>query len=449
LDTFRIFLAHSFATDSWNAYGELDSVHGVSDAELAEAVAGWIRTYSEGHIEVVRTRDPFVNYLSQNVRQDIASSDAVLCLFTKRTQDGLTKTWIPSTYVISEGSAALMQFANEDDTHQRLFGLVEEGVDRYQLGMAFHLNKVTRSFARNNLPQLESHVCEIVDQIRNGRTRLQPRKDLEYLSIDKVAYIRQDRSVLVETRHRYRLTAPKKTIRIAHKMWRVSAPLPAFEDFVPTFEDLDAPSPDLRRGFLRVFPLHCGRYMPESGRCKIVSGGKDRWDFERKFFVEFNFDSSLNPGEELAYEIVWGYPDAFHGPDHLQKGRPNSVGMRTCERGPAASASLTLKFERDWELDPYRTLGTRPMLSHNKNSEIPGSYLPEEFLHESAWDLVRELAPCPQRSGTFYEVYYWSTKSFDGMVKATWDPNDNYFHYDENSSAQQPIDDGEGEHPHR
>ena len=71
----------------------------------------------------------------------MAGSDLTLRLFTRRTFDPKKNIWLTSTFVISEGAAFLMQLPDESETHGRLFGLMEEGVDRTQLGMAFPPNK--------------------------------------------------------------------------------------------------------------------------------------------------------------------------------------------------------------------------------------------------------------------------------------------------------------------
>jgi hypothetical protein len=442
LDTFRIFFAHSFATEKWNHLAEHDVKHGVSDSELADLVARWIDKFSAGQIEVVRTRDPYHNYISSSVREDICSAHAVLCLFTKRTKDSVTGLWIPSTYVLSEGSAALMQFASEAETHRRLFGLVEEGIDPVQLGMAFHGNKTAQRFRRDDLTQFESRVRGIVDEILRERAQVRPHQEYEYLSIDKVAYIRRSRAVWIRTRHRYRFTAKMSTVRIPHTMWRVSKEL-------PTLRELLKGTQDSASGFLGVMPLHCGLQDPERCLCHIKEGEPDFWGYERNFFVEFP-EIHVNPGDELAYEIAWGYPDAFHKAENGRDEKPHSVGLRTGIRGPVGSASLTLKFQRDWQFEPFRTLENPPKLLFIKSAVLPGSHHPEEFLHKNkSWQPLAELRTCPKRSGMFSEVYYWCSSSFDGMVKAIWEPHQNYFLNVADPAGVEVIDENRPEYPYR
>ncbi|MDF1743547.1 MAG: hypothetical protein P1V19_07605 [Gimesia sp.] len=70
----RLFLAHSFAVEKLNAEGHKDP-NGISDIDLANMISDWIVEFSNGNIEVVRTRDPYQNYISTQVRRDICSSD--------------------------------------------------------------------------------------------------------------------------------------------------------------------------------------------------------------------------------------------------------------------------------------------------------------------------------------------------------------------------------------
>jgi len=430
LDPFRLFFAHSFAKESTSlADGE------IPDCDLAVLVETWIREFSHNQIEVVKTRDPYHNYISSSVRQDICSSDAVLCLFTKRVKDGLTNCWLPSTYVISEGAAALMQFKSETETHRRLFGIVEEGVDPNQLGMAFHSDKPALRFRRSDLNQLESCVRQIVSSIRGERGRVEPRRDYEYLSIDKLASIFRNGWVRVRTRHRYRMTAEKNPIRIAHKIWRVSHELPTIRELLN-----DEPSV----GYLRVMPTYCGTHDPERYRGVIRPSESDHWGYERSFFVEIP-DLRLKPGDILEYEVAWGYPNAFHSLHSLPRGNPNCVGLRTSTRGPVGHASLTLEFERDWQIEPFHTLEGPPQLFINHSPELPGSCLPEEFIHnhnKSEWVALGELKKSPQLSGTHAEVYQWGGGPFSGMIKAIFEPHQNYF-YDSTDHEQVGSVDGD------
>src|SRR5207247_166261 len=122
--------------------------------------------------------------------------------------------------------------------------------------------------------------------------------------------------------------------------------------------------------------------------------------------------------------IVWGYPNAFRIPEDGK--RPNSVGLRTAERGTVKSASLTLRFERDWILEPFRTVERPPQLYVADVPDLPGNILPEEFFHNPRrWKRMPDLTPA--RSGMMAEVYHWSSSPFHGMAKAVWTPHANYF----------------------
>lgn len=425
LRPFRMFLAHSFAEEKWNPLAERDP-HGISDRDLADMVAHCLVEFSHGQIEVVRTRDPFHNYVSSEVRQDICRSDGVLCLFTKRIEDCITRTWIPSTYVISEGSAALMQFATEEETHRRLFGLVEDGVDGGHLGMAFHGNKPAPRFRRDDLEGLQSQVRRIVETILGNRDGNPVRDDFEYLLLAKVVSVWRSGGVLVETRHRFRSTTEKTRIEIPHKVWRVSKELPSVNDVLEG-------SPRTGSGFLRVMPLRCGSEEPPTGDCNIKPDKETAWGYERKFVVEFR-NVHIRPGEELEYEIVWGYNGAFHNRRSADANEetPNSVGLTTDGRGRVREASLTLKFQRDLDGELNRTIEGPPTLFTTDTPDLPGAHSPREFFHKDrSWKRRGDMQHSRKQSCTLFDVYHWSTGPFHGMLKAVWTPHLNYFDADD------------------
>lgn len=438
MEPFLLFFAHSFAKDKLNHHGETDP-NGITDSEIAERLVGWVHELSRGRIEIIETRDPFDDYVSSRIRRDICRADGVLCLFTKRTKDHLKGLWIPSTYVISEASAALMQFPSEQESHRRLFGLLEEGVDAEQLGMAFHGNKTASRFRRDDLGQLHIQVGRIVDAILDERGSVPKRNGRQYVSMDKVVSIWRTGAVWVETRHRFRFTKEVSTVRIPHRIWRVRSELPELSELLHGTRGSEV-------GFLRVMPLYCGRHDPEQCKCAIKPGRRTRWGYERDFVVEFpNID--LSPGEELTYEIVWGYPNAFHNPEDItaMEGKPNSVGLRTGERGSVESVSLTLRFERDWEGEPYRTLEGPLRIFTTETTDLPGAHSPEEFFHNSeSWKLLAEMRPCSKRSCTMAEVYHWTAAPFRGMAKATFIPHLSYF---DNTDAVMQVITDEGERP--
>jgi hypothetical protein len=421
----RSFFAHSFAPDPINAQGEKDP-SGISDLQLADLVANWIKELSHDRIEVVRTQDPHRNYISSQVRRDISSSDVMLCLFTMRTKDHLKSLWLPSTYVVSEASAALMQYPSEHETHARLFGLVEDTVDPEQLGMAFHRNKTIETFRRDNLDGLRTKVEKIVRTIIDSGVT--PRDLREYLSLDKSITVWRSGAVTVECRHRFRFTDEvQRKLTIPHAIWRVSEPLPDYRELLNGARDV-------RRGYLRCVRVECGQSGQRNGRCRIV-GTPKKPNNEYYFDVEFS-DLVIYPGDELTYEIAWGYRNAFHDPSK-QDGRPNSVGIRTGERGMVTSASLTLRFQRDLGEDAHDTepiLEDYPTLFTTDAPLLPANA--ESFWHDSqGWKNLGKLLPCSKRSGALWEVYHWTATCFRGTAKVIWTPCFNYFQDDTDASV--------------
>lgn len=433
----QLFLAHSFANEPWNHRGEYD-YRGVTDLKLAERVKECITRFSDDRIEVIQTKDPLRSYITTDIRKNISSADAVLCLFTKRIKDHLRDLWIPSTYVISEAAAALMHFESARGALGRLFGLMEEGVDASQLGLAFHENQAVPRFSRDDLAQLDAHVKRIVDAILFD-TPPPPLQAWEYLSINKTATIFRSGAVRVETRHRYRAKIKLSQVRMSHTMWRVSRPLPTTQQLI------DKPGPRKHES-LHVMLVHCSGHERDSHRCKIVPGPSSDWAFERNFFVDLvgpqeNPAVDFEPGQELEYEIAWTYPNAFHGPGDPETSpdKPNSVGLTTGKRGVAASVSLTLQFQRDLDGEPDRVLEVHPRVSTIRHTQFPGRESPEQFFHHSdEWEFCGELKPCPKRSTIAYKVYHWSAGRFTGMVKATFVPHLNYFGIPEPSETPPP-----------
>ena len=415
LPEFRLFLAHSFAQERLNAAGDLDEA-GISDQELADQIANWIEQFSHGRIEVIRTRDPFREYISSAVQRDLAASDFVLCIFTKRTKDQLTNRWIPSTYVISEAAGAFVQFPTDDETLKRLHGLMEDGVDRKQLGMAFHSGRTIHEFRRDQRAALAAKVNDIVDSILERPT---PRSEREYLSMDKRVSVWGNGAVLVETRHQFRFAkAPNGVIRIPHTMWRVS-------DELPDLESLLSAKRGTGVGFLRCFPLDCGHAGQRACSCRIIPGTTSEKGNEHDFQVEVT-GLEIKSGEELSYAIAWGYPNAFAHTE-AKSGQPNSVGMRTGGRGTAQHASLTLMFERDEE-EPGRILEEPPVVYGSSETTLPASPSASRFWHDrERWSPLAELRPCGKNSGAVFEVYRWVSEMFSGTVKIEFKPHLNYF----------------------
>lgn len=423
----RLFLAHSFATDPRNAQHEPDP-RGISDLEIARRVEEWIQARSRGRIEVVRTQDPLKDYISDAVKADISSSDAVLCLFTCRAYDQGAGAWISSTYVISEAAGAWMQCATNEESHRRLFGLVENGVHRQQLGMAFHQNKAAPEFRRDRLDDLEAKVHRIVDQILGSK--LPPRDDREYLSLDKTVSIWRNGSVLVECRHRFRFTAELDTIIHPHVMWRISRRLPELENLL-------ARGGKPRTGYLCCVPLSCGRHDGDKCRCEILPPEHpNREPAERNFRVKFS-GLHIRPGEELVYDVAWAYENAFDSPSELPRETPNSVGLRTGDRGSVNSVSLTLRFERERNGEPFRVLEQAPQVFTVDSPHFPAGESRSEYWHKShSWKTDETLRACSRRSSALAEVYRWTRGPFCGMAKVVFHPHLNYFQRDPGSATK-------------
>jgi hypothetical protein len=408
----NLFLACSFAVEKTGSDG-WPNEQGISDYDLAMVVAKMIEEESHRSIRVKVTKDPFSNYIPSAVRQELAGSDLALCLFTRRTYDQKNRVWLTSTFAISEGAAFLMQLPDESETHWRLFGLVEDGVDRTQLGMAFPPNKTLPTFDRMDRNGLRELVRQILQSI--SEKDVTPRPQREYLALHKTATIFRDGRVQVEARHRYRFTEPADNVLIPHTIWRVSQSLPSLGELV-------APNRPAHQGVLRSMSLNCGHRGQKMCQVRIVPGKQAISSHEYRFYIEAT-GVEFQPGDELEYAIAWEYPHAFSA----NSPQPNSVGLRCGERGIAQRASLTIQFERDLD-EPDRILESHPEVSLTTVTEFTASQSPVDFWHGSqSWVKRSRLRPCRKRSGVRFEVYHWSHDQFFGMAKVTFSPHLNYF----------------------
>lgn len=409
----RLFLAHSFASENLDSNGNRDESM-MSDIQMANFVSQWIREFNPD-IEVVRTSDPFHGYIPTNISRDMARCDFVLCMFSGRTRDGLTGKWLPSTYVVSEAALAFGIMPNEEERLRRLHCLVEDRVDRSQLGLAFHSAQTQHEFRRNDKEGLKQKVRELVDYMAIGN--VPPRPEKEYLSIHKRVWIWRNGSVLVETRHKFRFKEAQQFVRIPHTIWRISDRLPELESLLKRGETNVA-------GFLTCTLIDLGHAGQRAGTCKIVPGNTSPDSHEHSFFVEIS-NVNVNAGEEISYAIAWGYMNAFN--NLASELYPNSVGIRTGGRGMAKSASLTLMFERDTE-EHNRIIEKSPQLWRNGDTAISVAESPAKYWHDSSrWELQGSLNRCMDSSGAVYEAYHWQADSFVGTAKVTWNAHFNYF----------------------
>lgn len=421
-----LFLACSFAKAKVDGEGT-ETHNGVSDWDLAQRVIALLSELSGGRIRATMTVDPFDDYISSTIRRNIASSDLMLCLFTKRSQDVKTKNWTPSSYTISEASAFLAQLPTEYDAHNRLFGLIEEGIDRSQLGLAFHRDKALTSFRRQDDETLRHGIQKIVDSV--FEKSIKPRGIRECLSLQKTAYIMRSGWVRVEIRYRFQLTESVQKISIPHSIWRISSEVPELSTLLDIGESNQF-------GMLRVVPLNCGIRDRPACRFQIRPIETPGNGNERRFFVDVS-EINLSSSEELEYAITWEYPGAFCSVPSEQQ-YPNTVGLGCGRHGPVGKVTFAVMLERDLDSgEPHRLLEESPTLHTTPLIQLPSDEDHEEFWHSSdAWSLEKTLNPCPKQSGAQYEVYRWKADDFNGMAKFVFQPYVNYFHTETNVAAR-------------
>ena len=129
----------------------------------------------------------------------------------------------------------------------------------------------------------------------------------------------------------------------------------------------------------------------------------------------------------LEYLLYWAYPRAFRAQDQRTEVYPNSVGLRTGDRGPVADATLILRFERDWTDDVPRSVEQSPRWFANGATSIPASADAEKYWHSrSRWPEQGEMFRQREASDAAFDTFVWNRSNFQGQVRVTWQPFPNY-----------------------
>lgn len=420
----RVFLAGSLKTHPVDGSGR-PSPAGQSDVDVLHWFRDQIQRIAGNRVEVILTEDPVNESISEKVRRDIRRSDFMVCVFTKRCEDGLLHNWTTSPYVLSESGYGAACLDRKPHDKQRLFAFVEQGVDRDQLGLAFPRDdRIWPVFNRDKLGDCHSDLGEIVDAIlarhKSGR------RPYEALTLRKTVTVWRSGWVLVECRYSFRLSMLQGgSISIPHTLWRVSDKLPNIRTLLE-----NRPRHQYERAegkpFLRCIPVRCGGAPPQNLKCKIVPNGTSAKGNEASFHVQFNTARAV-PGDILEYILFWAYPGAFCERQNGDAVFPNSVGLRTGDRGAVGDASLVLKFERDWIDDSPRTVEQPPRWCVNGATSIPAAAEPEMYWHRAAqWEEAGEMVAYEEAEDAAFDAFVWSRSDFHGQVRVTWQPFPNY-----------------------
>ena len=321
--------------------------NGISNWDVGQWFKREIERLGNGSIDVVATRNPVDSAISEAVKRQIDSADAVICIFSKRALDQVPHKWMTSPYVVSESGYAASRFRYDAD--KCLFAFIEDGVDRAGLGLAFPGDRTVPPFNRFNLgavlPDLEGVIQSLLDQTSYASDAPQP------LLLHKTVQVRRDGRARIETRFRFRVRKDMRQFRMGHAIWRVRKGLPPLRTMLET-------APGDAVDFFRCIPVICGnaepgKVIPEYDRLIAAQHNK-----EIGFDVRFP-QAPLKAADLIEYLFAYSYGAAFFNNKALAEWEKNSTGMRTGGRGAVGRVILTVMFERNWH-GPERVPAVEP-----------------------------------------------------------------------------------------
>jgi len=417
----QIFLGHGFDKYKVNAHGNPDE-SGISNYDIGLWFKREIeRIGGSNAVHVVTTEDPMTALISEEVKRQIDASDAVFCLFCKRVRDPYND-WTTSQYVMSESGYATCRFRH--DTEKRLFGFIEAGVDRRNLGLAFPGDRTVHLFNRDNLPAILPVLEKAVRDVLRHSSSVSS-DDPEPLLLHKKIQIRRDGRAKIETFYRFRVRKSSKQFRMHHSIWRVRESLP---DFGKMLEARPSDAAD----FFRCVPWQCGKADVSKIDVEFQDIQKAAHKKEVCFTIRFP-NVSLEPGDLVEYQVAYSYDRAFFASQDLENWEKNSTGLMTRGRGPVGQAILTVMFERNWNKSvctPAIELEDGhggPTLAIASQTNLPAAGDPRVFWHQlDGWIQAGSLEPVKDTHHPLFEVYEWRRENFNGLAKATWQPSFNY-----------------------
>ncbi len=218
----RMFFSHSYADEPMGAE--------VSDAKVAKEFREMIREFSNSQIEVVTARDAKAQGIPDHIAQLIDNCDFVFCLFTKRHHDPIGQFWLPSQYVLSESAFAAGRYYTLDPW-KRVYGFVEDGVDRSQLGIAFGRGLRLPSFSRTRLRDCENDLRIYIQDILQQQSFERP---VIATRVHKKVFVWRDGFVEIKSKYGFLIVDPTefKEFRRRHVMWRIRRRLPSISDMM-------------------------------------------------------------------------------------------------------------------------------------------------------------------------------------------------------------------------
>lgn len=412
----RLFLSHSFSSDNLEPGAR-------SDQQVADWFKEMIEAYSDGKIQVVTARQAQPRAIHEKVIEAIDSCDAVFCLFTRRHRDPINGEWLPSQYVLSESAFTAGRYLDRPP-RKRIFGWIERGVNRRQLGIAFPDDLELPEFSRHDLAQCEPRLREYVRGLLTEPPPAEP--PVPARRLHKTVTVRRNGAVLIHSRYTFQVLDPTD-LRIPHALWRVRERLPPFNDMRECDDDLDGRTP-----FFRYYFVGCTNHEASPVEMKIDNIRQAYSGSEWTFDISFN---GLRPrkGALLEYDLSWGYPGAFLGiRDVNDTDAPpwNSVGLRPWHRGVIGEAVLQLCFERNWSPGVQLPIFKEPpQLSFHDSPVGAHDGDPRKLWDKrSGWFGHRPMDRHAPHADIRYETYQWSERDCHRLVRATWVPSVHYHH---------------------
>ncbi len=428
----QIFLAHCFEPYQLTADGVPDE-KGVSNREIGEWFRKEIERLGGQRVTVVTPSDPLTESISEAVKRSIEESDAAICIFPKRVRCPY-QGWTTSQYVVSESAYAACRFRLQ--ANRKLFGFVEDGVNRANLGVAFPSDKAVPMFRRDRLDDMRGKLAELVHGILS---RDYPAIDKpEPILLNKSVLVRRNGWALIETLHRFRVRRETTRFHMPHTLWRVRERLPEMSQMLET-------CPSGSRDYFKFVLRACGAGDVRAVQPKITIDSRAEHGKEIPFSLDIN-NVTLKPGDEVEYQFAWSYGNAFLPTDELEDWEKNSVGIRTGSRGPVREVILTVLFERNWQGSECAPCIEQenghpgPKIEISNETSLPGRIDPVKFWHQDdGWQPAGFMERRQDLETVLVEAYQCRRENFAGVIKTTWQPTFNY--HDSNRRVALVVED--------
>jgi hypothetical protein len=389
----RVFLSHSFHEE---------------DRQFVD----WFKAFLKKprfHFDIQTAEYWKPKQFGRKIEEMVEWADITLGLFTRRSQDTATGTWLPPPYVISECSYALGR--NRDLEFKGVHGFVEAGIEHKSLGLATARGEEFPSFDRKdwmtgNTAKLEGFMAELLARYAKSSIK-KPVPPYRQKYLKKTGEIYRNGTVVVKNTTTIAINDAAALQRqnngIEHRIW-----LPNNRCVFPPFEDM-AGQPLTNRLTIPVFYWHLIRRNERRLDTNLTLAGITQTDREIAFVLVFPFN--LKNHDELTYQYIWSMPRLFAPyEDDLRPDEYCELAMRT-NHGKIGTAVFRLKFEREGRLGHAVPLFSKdPFVLYTMSST-------EESLAGESTPLHRT------EDESYWEIFEERQQDLNGAIILRWRPS--------------------------